>query len=262
MQWLVRRISVAVLVGLVPLVPLQAAVKHTVPVIVEGVPQTAPDRFVIMTGVGTIRAMPDTAVISGGVITRARRAGDALRANSEAMAKTVAALKALGIAEKQIATSSFSFEPQYETDSKGNIDPDRRIVGYSVSNQIAVTLTEQLERAGDVLDALIQNGANDSSTIAFEIRDREALEMRARAEAGKNALQRAQAYANALGVELGAVRSVREGRDSVAIVAEDIGSFPDNDLSESLQRIPGVQVRVTAGEQTITQVVTVVWALK
>ncbi len=259
------QISRLALISMLFLTP--AAEAATVPVIVQGTPQTAPDRTITMTGTGIVKAMPDTAIISGGVITRAKRSADALRANGEAMAKAVTAAKALGLTDKQITTAAVSFEPQYETDSKGNIDPDRRIVAYIVSNRIVVTLNEKIERAGEVLDALLQNGANDSAGVSFEIRDVEALEMQARAEAAKNALTRAQAYCRPIGAELGAVRSVREGSGGAVftdqIMAEDIGRSPDKNLAESLQRIPGVPItRVEAREQTITETVTIVWALK
>ena len=258
----IRRSIVLVGVALMLLAPSYAAGRHTVPVTVEGTPQGAPDRYVLMVGQGSVTAMPDTAVVSGGVVTRARSAGDALHDNAASMAKVVAALKAQGVTDKQITTSSVRFAPVYPP-----YDPktgqSTKVIGYQVSNEVIVTLTD-LGRAGDVLDALIENGANDSATIGFEIKDREALETKVRAEAAKDALRRAQVYAREVGAELGAVRSIREGSHSDAtITAEDIGAFPDRSVRESLQRIPGVPVtRVEAGEQTISSTVTVVWALK
>ncbi|HUO93099.1 MAG TPA: SIMPL domain-containing protein [Rhizomicrobium sp.] len=237
----------------------------TIPVVVQGTPVA--DRTIVMTGIGIVKAMPDTAKIGAGVVTRARRAPDALAANNEAMANAVKALKAEGITDKEIATSSFTFEPQHETDRNGNIDPGRRIIGYSVSNRITVTLTEGIERAGQILETLIENGANDTTDVSFEIHDMESLEKQARAEAAKNALAHAQDYVKQIGAELGPVRSVREGYQQPIVMesisAEDIGALPDRSVSNALQRIPGVPVtRIAAGEQTITKVVTVVWALK
>lgn len=248
-----------------------AADAATVPVVVQGTPQTAPDRLVVMTGTGIVKAMPDTAVISGGVISRARRAADAVRTNNEAMAKAVTALKAMGLTDKEISTSSFSFEPQFVTDSKGRIDPDRKIEAYIVTNRIVITLTDKLERAGEALDALLQNGANDSANVSFELRDIAVEEMKARALAGKDALTRAQTYCQEIGAQLGPVRSVREGMQSFvmssnSIAAEDIGSFPDKGTAEALQRVPGVSLeasmRIAPQEQTITKTVTIVWTLK
>jgi len=232
--------------------PTLAASRHTVPVTVEGtVPQPPPDRFVIMLGQGTVSAMPDTAVVSGGVVTHARRMRDAMHQNAETMAKVVAALKALGVTDKEITTRDFRFDPQYETDSRGIRDPSGRIESYTVSNQITVTLSD-LGKAGDVLDALIESGANDSATVDFQIKDSRALEMQAREKAGKDAMQRAQIYAREVGAELGPVRSIREGYS--------------NDTAGSVETVvvtaEKASTRVEAGEQSITASVTVVWALK
>jgi len=255
----IGRISSAAALSLLTLGAAEAASK--LPVVVEGTPQLAPARYLLMVGYGIIRAAPDTAVISGGITTRARHAGDALHANSQAMAAIVAALKTLGVADSEITTSSFNFQPQYDTDSKGNVYPEMRIVAYTVTNMVTVTLTSKLDRAGVVLDALIENGANQSTSIGFEIRDRETLEMRAREEAGKNALQRAQIYTKAVGTELGAVRSVREGYfndaggeyETVSVTGYRAAPMPPP---------PPPPSRVVAGEQEISATVTVVWALK
>lgn len=240
--------------------PLLAAQAGTVPVVVQASP-VQPDRIVTMTGEGIVKAMPDTAVVSGGVETRARRAADALRDNNEAMAKAVAALKAAGVTDKEITTASVTFAPQYERDRNG-VDTNH-VVGYAVSNRIIVTLTAKIERAGAVFDTLIQNGANDATAVGFEIRDREPLENQARTEAARNALAKAQVYAKALGLELGAIRLVSENGGNYVvdqIQAEDIGGLPDHNIAEALQRVPGV--RIEASEQTIRRAVTVTWSLK
>jgi len=254
--------GVALALCMIP--PAQAAGKHTIPVTVEGTLQGGPDRYVLTIGQGSVTAMPDTAVVSGGVVTRARSAGDALHDNAASMAKVVAALKTRGVTDKQITASSVRFEPVYPP-----YDPktgqSTKVIGYQVSNEVIVTLTD-LGRAGDVLDALIENGANDSATIAFEIKDREALETKARAEAGKDALKRAQTFAAQIGTELGAVRSIREGAYS-----DSVGDFETVTVTGARAAYappppppppppPGTMAQ--AGEQTISSTVTVVWALK
>lgn len=246
-------IGVALMLGM--LLPAQAAGKR-IPVTVEGtaVQSAPPDRYIILVGEGHVTAMPDIAVVSGGIVTHARHAGDALHDNSEVMAKVVAALKALGVTDREIGTANFSFSPQYDTDSKGNRDPSNRIVAYDVSNQVRVTLSN-LELAGKVLDALIENGANDSATISFEIKDRDALEMQARAAAGKDVMQRAQIYAREVGAELGAVRSIHEGVYSPP--GGGGGEFESVVVTGAR-----ASTRIEASEQEVSSTVTVVWALK
>ena len=257
----IRGSFVLVALVLALLLPAQAAGKHTVTVAVEGTPLIAPDRYVLMVGQGSVTAMPDTAVVTGGVITKARTAGDALHDNNEAMAKVVAALKALGVTDKQIATSRIQFQlvyPPYDPKT----GQSTKVIGYQISNSVRVTLSD-LSRAGDVLDALIENGANESATINFEIKDRAALEEKARAEASRDAFRRALAYANQVGAELGPVRSIREGYysdsgggvETVSVTAYRAAPPPPPPPPP-----PGTMVQ--AGEQTISSTVTVVWALK
>lgn len=254
------RLSAAVLLCLMPLTSAMAAAKQ--PVVVDATPLAKEHlHYILMTGYGTVRAMPDTAVVSAGITTRTKKAADALHGNAQAMALIVAKLKSLGIAEKEITTSSFDFTPQYETDSKGNIDPDRHIIAYTVSNRVAVTLTAKLERAGDVLDALIQNGANESTSVAFEIRDRQGLEMQAREEAGKNAMERAQIFAKTTGAVLGPVLTIREGFHSDPGLG-DLETVTVSGFRAAAPPPPPPSSRVMAGEETISAVVTVVWALK
>ncbi len=247
------------------IMPVQATGKHTAPVTVQGTVQTGPDRYVLMVGEGSISAMPDTAIVSGGVVTKARTAGDALHDNNVAIAKVVAALKALGVTDKQIATSSVRFQPVYPP-----YDPktgqSTKVIGYQVANDVRVTLTD-LSKAGDALDALIENGANESATIDFEIKDQTALEEKARAEAAKDALKRAQVYAREVGAELGTVRSIREGYhsdsggdlESVVVTGARAG-YASPPPPPPPPPPPGT--RIEASEQTVTATVTVVWALK
>ena len=236
--------------------PALAAGRHAVPVTVEGVPQTAADRTIVMVGQGSVTAMPDTAVVYGGVVTRARDAGDALRANNQAMAKVLAALKAMGIVDKQITTSNVSFQPVHPPYDPKTGQSDK-IIGYQVTNSINVKLSD-LAKSGDVLDAMIENGADQFATIGFEIKDRDALEAKAREAAGRDALKRAQAYATALGTELGQVRSVHEGD----MMPMDVETVSVTGARAMAAPPPPPSMAVAPGEQTISATVTVVWALK
>jgi len=216
------------------------------------------ERTVVMTGVGTVAAMPDTAVISGGVTAQGTNASEALRASRLAMAKVIAALHKLGIADREITTASFSFHPLFNRDAKGNLDL-RTIVGYTVANRLTVTITK-LEQSGEVLDTLIDNGANDSASLAFELRNAEALILQARDAAGRDALKRAQVYVKSVGAVLGPVRSVHEGgpEDTSFSTFSPRAAMTAPPPGES----PPPPTMVQAGAQTITATVTVTWGLK
>ena len=165
-------------------------------------------RTMTMSGQGTAKAAPDQAQFSTGVITQDRTAALALAANSRAMNAVFATLKRLGIADKDIQTSDFSLSPQYQTYKPGTSGP-QRIIGYQVSNTVNVTI-EDFGKTGAVLDALVTSGSNQIDNISFSIHDTKALLAQARVAAVKDAIDRAQTYAKAAGVTLGAIMSISE----------------------------------------------------
>src|SRR4051812_15824538 len=62
---------------------------------------------------GEVTRVPDVAVISAGVVTRSQTASAALQQNAARMDRVIDALKAAGVAERDIQTSSISLNPEY-----------------------------------------------------------------------------------------------------------------------------------------------------
>jgi len=165
-------------------------------------------RTITVSGEGEARAAPDEAHLRAGVVTQARKAAEALAANTRAMNQVFATLKQLGIPDKSIQTSGFNVSPQYASDRNG--DTTQAISGYQVSNEVDVTI-DDLGRLGAVLDALVASGANSLGSMDFTLRDPKPLMAQARGAAMKDAEARAQTYAAAGGFRLGPILNVSEG---------------------------------------------------
>jgi hypothetical protein len=104
---------------------------------------------------GEVRRAPDIAVLSTGVVTQAVDANAAMRANAEQMSAVIAAIKAAGIAERDVQTGGVNLSPQYRYAE--NQPPT--ITGYQASNTVNITVRD-LARLGKTLDALVATGAN------------------------------------------------------------------------------------------------------
>ena len=152
------------------------------------------------------RKAPDIATFSAGVVTQAADGNAALRQNAEQMNRVLAAIKAAGVADKDVQTSGISLNPQYRYEE--NQPP--RITGYQASNTVNVKLRE-VAKMGKVLDALVASGANQVNGPSFGIDDPEPLYDRARLDALKAARARAETYAGALGVRVRRIVSISEG---------------------------------------------------
>ncbi len=141
-----------------------------------------------------VYSAPDVAQIGAGVQTRAPTAQEAVRQNAAAMEKVVAQLRALGIARGDIQTSNFNLNAQY--DYRDGTAP--RFVAYEVNNQVQVKLRD-LERAGEVLDALVAAGANNIYGPNFMLEADAEAKAEARGNAFKNGRMMAEEYARMAG---------------------------------------------------------------
>ncbi|MFC3659121.1 SIMPL domain-containing protein [Luteimonas notoginsengisoli] len=150
--------------------------------------------------------VPDVASLSTGVVTQAADANAALAANAKQMNQVMAAIKAAGIAEKDIQTSGINVSPQYKyTDNQ-----PPAITGYQASNTVSIKVRE-IGKLGEVLDALVASGANQVNGPSFEIDEPEAVYDEARRAALEKARQRAQMYAKSLDLKVRRIVSISEG---------------------------------------------------
>ena len=150
---------------------------------------------------------PDLAEINGGVTTEAKTARDASAANNKAMSAVLQALKTSGIADKDIQTSRLSLQPQ-SAPIKGDRGP-MQIVGYRASNRVTVTVRD-VTKVANAIDALVSSGANDISGISFMVSQASKLLDEARGKAIEDAHRKADIYARAAGVTLGAPLNISE----------------------------------------------------
>jgi len=135
----------------------------------------------------SVEAEPDIATVSAGVTTQASTAVEAMRSNATAMAAVVARIKQLGVAERDIQTSGINLGAQYDYDQARQRQVFR---GYQASNRISVKLRD-VQKTGEVLDALVAAGATDLGGPDWSIDDDTA----ARAQARQAAMETAHAQA-------------------------------------------------------------------
>lgn len=205
------------------------------------------ERTITVSATGTAEAEPDRARITSGVTTEAKTAREALAANSEAMSKVITELKASGIDPKDIQTAAFNVEPVMDF-SKDGQPPVLR--GYRVSNQVVVYVRE-LGKLGEILDKIVNAGANQIQGLTFEVSKEDTLKDEARKEAIANALRRAKLLAAAAGAEVGNVIQIAEETTSGGPV-----TYAPR-MAKAAMAAP-----IETGTSTLEARVTVTWALK
>ena len=184
---------------------------------------------------GRVNRVPDIAVIRAGVVSQGATAAEALSANARQMASVLTALKAAGIADRDIQTATISLSPQYRYAE--NQPP--AITGYQATNNVSVRFRD-IAKSGTILDALVKQGANqiDGPTLTIDAIDSAMDE--ARVDAVKRARARADLYARALGMKVERILMVSEGSDGGAP-----GPVPQMmvraEAKDSTQVVPGEQ---------------------
>src|SRR5437868_2652835 len=154
---------------------------------------------------GEVTRVPDLAIISAGVITRAATASSAIQQAATRMARVREALRQAGIADRDIQTSNISLNPQYTYVQ--NQPP--KLNGYSASNQLNVRFRD-IANTGNILDALVAEGANQINGPNLTIDKPEAALDEARTKAVAMGRARADLYARSLGLRVVRIVSVSE----------------------------------------------------
>ena len=164
-----------------------------------------------MNGVGSAQIAPDMAEITLGVITEAKDAAKAHSDNAAQAARVQAAVKALGVAERDIQTTRYDFSPIYDVKDNGR----SVTTGYTVTNAVVVKV-RNLANVGKVIDAALANGANRVDSLEFSASDPSAAKDAALADAARDARSKADAVARALGVRIVRILNVYADAQSPA----------------------------------------------
>jgi len=185
---------------------IAAALVLSLAVALAAVPDK-PQRTLTVTGTAEVSVSPDICYISFGVETiHKKSAREGYRINAELMNALSVAVKATGIAPKDIQTSSFSVTPQYHYEDDGH----RRVFdGYRVYQSLDVNVRD-LDKASAVLDAGMDAGATQVNNVTFAVENPKKYTADARVEAVKAAQAKAQTMADLTGVKLGKPISISE----------------------------------------------------
>jgi len=191
----------------------------------------SPAQTITVVGQGSVRVQPDIARVSVGVETTADAIAEGVTDNEAQMSAILAALEAAGIDAKDIQTTNFSISlDRYP-------EPLPRVEG-----------AETVDMVGDVLDAVIEAGANNIWGVSFTVEDPAAAQADARIDAIADARQRAGALAELSEVQLGPVMSVSEvisgGSSPVLAMAERAVAYDSATISPGELEIT-YQVQVT-----------------
>jgi uncharacterized protein YggE len=206
-------------------------------------------RQVSVTGVGEVYLNPDIAYVSIGVHSESDSVMDALDQNNAAAQAISKELQGMGVDKKDIQTTAFNVYPQQQYGPNG----ETKGTVYVVDNSVYVTVRD-LQKLGEMLDAVVRSGANTINSISFDVADKSAAFSEARKLAVDDAISQAKELAAAAGVELG---------DLVSMSAYSSGSpMPVYQGKGGAMAMAPGEVPVAAGQLVLTMNANLTYEIK
>ncbi|MFA7297757.1 MAG: SIMPL domain-containing protein [Dehalococcoidia bacterium] len=182
----------------------------------EIVMPSAEARGISVEGTGKVTVVPDVGEISMAAQVTRPTVQQARDDAAKAMDAIRAAVRGQGVEDKDVATSGFNIQPQYDYRPNGGGTP--QISGYMVNNQVTVKV-RKVETLSKVLDAAVSAGGNDVrvNNVQFTVDDPEKSAGAAREAAVANARTHAESLAKAAGVKLGKARTIVESGSTIPV---------------------------------------------
>jgi len=196
---------------------------------------------------GEVKVIPDRATIQISVQTRAVTAAAAASENATKQKAVIDALRALGIAANDIATSNYNVYPEQRYEP--NKEPV--VVGYNVTNTLSVEL-KSIALVGRAIDTALAKGANMITSLQFYASNTEAARQEAIAIAVRKARSDAEAAARAAG---GSISGLLE----ISIGAYSPPPPRPMEMKRDMAMAAQADTPISAGDQTLTVDISTRW---
>ena len=218
---------------------------------------------ITVSGEGKVFAVPDTATFTVTVQEEGKDVKSAQDAATKKSNAIVAYLKSTGIEDKDVQTTDYSVNPQYDYGSTacpqyGYCPPTRQnLKGYQVSQTLTVKV-RNTDKAGDILSGVGSKGAFQVSGLSFTIDDQTALEAEARTKAIDDARAKAQELARELGVSLMRVVGFNENGNVPIYYAKTMSA----DSGVGMGGAPTLAPEIPTGQNQINSNVSVTYEIR
>lgn len=200
---------VLIIVGLITLFLLALVVSYGVDIVTKIKTYHYTGRqyaTISVSGEGKIYAKADVVIVDLSVVSEGKRVIDVQNENTEKMNQVIEFLKDFGINEKDIKTMGYNLVPQYSYEEHRS----PKITGYSLTQTLEVKIRD-LDKTGEILEGVVNYGANQIGSLYFKNDKDEELKEKARGMAIDDAQKKAKKLVSQLGVKLIRISGYNEG---------------------------------------------------
>jgi len=205
-----------------------------------------------VSGEARVTAVPDVARVSLGAAGAGETAVAAMNVTSAALDAVITRLKGLGVAEADIQTKDLSVQERRRWDRDREVEV---FLGYEAVNVLDVQVRD-MDLLSEILAEVLSEGANTLNALDFDMADPAPVRAEARRLAVTDAMEKAQLFAEAAGVRVGRVLSIKD-------TAQPLVEGPRIAMMEPVivEERAAAAVPVAIGEVTVRAEVTMVFEI-
>ncbi|MFT6077547.1 MAG: hypothetical protein ACJA02_000529 [Myxococcota bacterium] len=222
------------------------------------IPLQNPTNLTTITAVGDgeVDALPDIAVIVATIKDSGADVATAQKLIDQKAKNLAIELEKIGIEKKDVRSTSYRTNPKYERVAieceTTNCGFKNEIVGYQATQTIKIK-SHKIELAGDIITTLGKLEINQISGPNFAIENSEKLKSAARLLAIRNAQEKSEEIAKALGVKIGNIVKFTENNHNRPVMFRSM-KMSSSESSDS--------ATLFAGEETIKSKVTILYSIE
>ena len=149
---------------------------------------------VTVSGEGKVKATPDQACITIAIETKGTKAIDIKKDNDIAVEKVLQFIKKMKLPKEDVVTQRVSLNPNYDYNTKKH--------SY-LANQTIVIMLKDLSKYDELMEGVVDAGANRIDNVEFKSSKLEQYQSDARKLAMKEAKKKAEDYVSVLGQKVG-----------------------------------------------------------
>lgn len=215
-------------------------------------------KTITVTGKGLLKIHPDATRVIIELTGIKRDYGEAILLSSESTKNLQNLLQPLGFNPTEIKTVSFSVEPERER-YKEYDGYETRLVGYRFNHSLKIEFDSDNRRLSDILFALGHSSMHPEFSLAYTVKNPEAVKNRLLAKAVEDAKIKAEVLAKAAGIHIGELVHIDYSWGKV-----DFEVRPVQDVCfESCGMAPagGISMDIEPDDMEAEDTVTVVWEI-
>ncbi len=215
------------------------------------------DRTLRVTGKGSLSIAPDTIELLITLDGKDFQYEKALELSAKTTSALRAALEDAGFDGKELKTTSFNVNTEYESYQDENRNYCSRFAGYSFYHGMKISFAADNSLLGKALAAVSSCGANPRFEINYTVKDKESAKNELLKKAVADSKKKAELLAEAAGVKLKEIASIDYSWGSIEILSRPVTMK----AAPLMAKAAAPEMDIEPENIDVSDTVTVVWKL-